>query len=302
MGKITIICQVCGKEFETHECLLKGGCGKYCSRPCYHLSRKTGRNGIARICKYCKVKFYVAPSVVKNGGGIFCSKICYSKAKSKKVLCTCNMCGKNFYRKRSKVKRDGGKYCSKNCFSESLKKRIMKKCLQCGKEFETVESRIEVGYGKFCSQGCSHKWASINISGENSVLWKGGKRGQYERKKYDIKYQLNQRVKNMMNAHLKNNGKGGIHWENLIEYSLNDLIKHLKQTIPSGYKWADLVNKKNVLHIDHIIPKSAYEFDKPEDFQFQECWALSNLRLLPTIENLKKGIKIIKPFQLSLKI
>lgn len=46
----------------------------------------------------------------------------------------------------------------------------------------------------------------------------------------------------------------------------------------------------------------AFEFSKPEDFQFQKCWSLDNLRLLPAKENLAKKDKLIKPFQPSLKL
>ncbi|GAI73524.1 unnamed protein product, partial [marine sediment metagenome] len=43
--------------------------------------------------------------------------------------------------------------------------------------------------------------------------------------------------------------------------------------------WKDYLNRD--LHIDHIIPKSAFNFTKPEHTDFKRCWALDNLRLLP---------------------
>ena len=293
-------CQYCGKEFEAHKCYLKRGGGKYCSRSCYYLSMKVGIKKIVRICEYCKKEFFVKISVAKSGGGKFCSVLCHNRSMNKKNCCICNTCGKNFYKKQADVKKGRGKYCSKKCFTQSQIKRITKRCLQCGKEFTTLESLIKIGNGKFCSQECAHKWSSINGSGENSSLWKGGSKGRYKRQKHDIKYQLNQRMKNMMNAHLKNSTKNGRKWENLVVYNLNDLIKHLKKTLPNGYNWKDFLEGK--LHIDHEIPISAYSFDKPEDFQFQECWSLNNLQFLPAKENLKKGSKLIKPFQTSLRI
>lgn len=115
----------------------------------------------------------------------------------------------------------------------------------------------------------------------------------------DSKFRLNHQFSGAIRRSLKGN-KDGIKWINLVDYNLNDLIKRLKQTIPKDFSWQDFLNGD--LHIDHIIPINAFEFDKSEDFQFRECWALNNLRLLPAMENIKKGTKIIKPFQTSLRL
>jgi hypothetical protein len=56
------------------------------------------------------------------------------------------------------------------------------------------------------------------------------------------------------------------------------------------------------LHLDHIIPLDAFNFTKPTDIDFQRCWALSNLQLLPADENIQKSNKISKPFQPNLAI
>jgi len=93
---------------------------------------------------------------------------------------------------------------------------------------------------------------------------------------------------------LKGN-KQGRHWEDLVGYELNDLIKRLKKTIPKGYTWQDYLDSK--LHIDHIIPVSVFNFTKPEHLDFKKCWALKNLQLLPAKENLEKHNKLDKPFQ-----
>jgi len=98
---------------------------------------------------------------------------------------------------------------------------------------------------------------------------------------------------------LKGN-KAGKHWENLVGYTLKDLVKHLKKTMPKGYNWKDVLNGK--LHIDHIIPKSVFNFTKPRHIDFQNCWALSNLQLLPARENMLKHDKLTKPFQPALML
>jgi len=111
---------------------------------------------------------------------------------------------------------------------------------------------------------------------------------QYYQEKYkdNLKYKINRNIRRSIDLSLKGN-KNGRHWENLVGYSLSDLIKRLKKTIPKNYNWEDYIEGK--LHIDHIIPKSIFNYDKPEHTDFKRCWALSNLQLLPAKENLVKG-------------
>jgi len=89
--------------------------------------------------------------------------------------------------------------------------------------------------------------------------------------------------------------KNGRAWKDLVPYTLIELRKHLKKTLPEGYTWEDLMQGK--LHIDHILPIAIFEYEKAEDLAFQICWNLDNLRLLPVKENLRKHAKLIKPFQ-----
>lgn len=117
--------------------------------------------------------------------------------------------------------------------------------------------------------------------------------------KTDLKFNLNHRMRRVINYSLKGN-KRGRHWEDLVGYNLIDLIKRLKKTMPSGYIWQDFLQGK--LHVDHIIPISAFNFTKPEHVDFKRCWALKNLQLLPARENLIKSNKLSKPFQSALKL
>jgi len=127
------------------------------------------------------------------------------------------------------------------------------------------------------------------------------KRNEYtkNRRKIDLKFNLNDRLKTAIRISLKNN-KNGRRWENLTGYSLDILIKHLKKTMPKGYCWQDFLNGR--LHIDHIIPKSVFNYDNSENPDFNRCWSLENLRLLPVKENLSKGSKLKRPFQPALKL
>lgn len=126
-------------------------------------------------------------------------------------------------------------------------------------------------------------------------------RNEYERNRYkiDLKFNITKRISKEIRDYLKGS-KNGRHWEDLVGYTSNELIKRLKKTMPEGYIWADYL--KNRLHIDHIIPTSAFNYSSPENPDFKKCWALGNLRLLPKKENLNKHNKLCKSFQPSLQI
>jgi len=118
---------------------------------------------------------------------------------------------------------------------------------------------------------------------------------KYMKSKYktDLKFNLNQKMSRTIGHSLKGNKKG-LKWESLINYNLSNLIKHLEKTMPKSYTWKDFLDGK--LHIDHIIPISFFNFTKPEDIDFERCWALKNLRLLPAKENLRKGKKTVRRY------
>ena len=98
---------------------------------------------------------------------------------------------------------------------------------------------------------------------------------------------------------LKGN-KSGRQWESLVGYTLKDLIKHLKKSMPQGYDWNDYI--KGALEVDHKIPISVFNYTKPEHQDFKRCWALSNLQLLLKEKNRTKKAKLYKPFQPALKL
>jgi len=120
-----------------------------------------------------------------------------------------------------------------------------------------------------------------------------------KKRRTDLKYNLRRKMSGAIYRSLKDN-KAGRHWEDLIDYTLIDLIKRLKFTMPKGCTWQDFIEGK--LHIDHIIPVSVFNFDRPGHLDFKRCYALGNLQLLPAKENLKKSNKLYKSFQPSLAI
>lgn len=77
-------------------------------------------------------------------------------------------------------------------------------------------------------------------------------------------------------------------WADLLGYGLDELVAHLRKTVPKRCSWDDFLTGK--LHIDHIIPRSS--FDMTQASELRACWALPNLRLLRAKDNLRKAAKV----------
>lgn len=85
-----------------------------------------------------------------------------------------------------------------------------------------------------------------------------------------------------------NGKKKGLSILKFLPYSMEDLRVHLEKQFDKNMNWA---NYGSYWHIDHIIPQSRLPYTSMYDENFQKCWALSNLRPLEAIENIKKSNK-----------
>lgn len=115
----------------------------------------------------------------------------------------------------------------------------------------------------------------------------------YYSKKYwnEKKFNLTKRMYSLIRQCILKN-KSGWKWEAYVGYTLKDLVHRLKNALPEGYNWQDYLEGR--LELDHIIPVSAFNYSEPTDYEFQECWALENLRLITPKENHLKGSKILR--------
>jgi len=109
-----------------------------------------------------------------------------------------------------------------------------------------------------------------------------------ERKNIDIKFRLDRNIASTISISLKGK-KAGRTWESLVGYTIEDLIKHLESKFEFWMSWSNY----GKWHIDHIKPKSLFHYTCPEDQEFKECWALSNLQPMEAKENIKKSNKFI---------
>jgi len=123
---------------------------------------------------------------------------------------------------------------------------------------------------------------------------------EYARKhRSTLKGKLNSNMSRGISQSLRNNTKAGRHWEALVDFTVDQLKKHLEKLFKPGMTWE---NQGSYWEIDHKIPIAVFNFKTPEHLDFKKCWSLKNLQPLETSKNRSKGAKLAKPFQPSLAI
>lgn len=118
---------------------------------------------------------------------------------------------------------------------------------------------------------------------ERLLRWRGEWR-KYKRRT-DPKYRLNENMGSAISRSLKNR-KGRRTWEILVSYTLEDLMEHLEKQFGSKMNWD---NYGSYWAVDHLKPRSLFNYTSPDDLEFKQCWALENLQPLEKIKNIKKG-------------
>lgn len=111
------------------------------------------------------------------------------------------------------------------------------------------------------------------------------------------KNRVSDNISKEIRASLRKGEKAGRHWEELVNFTIDQLKAHLEKRFKSGMTWE---NYGTYWHIDHKNPIAAFNFERPDDIDFRLCWSLKNLQPLEALKNKSKGAKIDKPFQPSL--
>ena len=116
----------------------------------------------------------------------------------------------------------------------------------------------------------------------------------WEKAKLNPMLHLNRTIACSIRQSLRNNknGKSGKHWENIVNFTLSDLIKHLEKQFNENMSWNNY--GRDGWGINHIRPVSNFSFNSYKDEEFKKCWALENLQPLWAEENLRKSNKILE--------
>lgn len=131
------------------------------------------------------------------------------------------------------------------------------------------------------------KWRNDNLERARGAALK-----LYYKYKTDPSYRINHALGSALNKALKGN-KAGRSWEKLVGYTVEDLMAHLSKNFKDGMTFENY----GEWHIDHIIPKSVFNYTKVAHRDFKRCWAMNNLQPLWANENRKKNAKLKEHFQ-----
>ena len=81
--------------------------------------------------------------------------------------------------------------------------------------------------------------------------------------------------------------KGGVSWERVVGYTLEQLKYHLECRFEEGMTW----DNYGKWHIDHIRPISSFNITSVDCDDFVKCWSLDNLQPLWAKDNIMKSNK-----------
>jgi len=180
----------------------------------------------------------------------------------------------------------------------------MRKCSKCGIEKEESEFNKEKTHKDGLSSWCKDCYRVYNKTDKRKE-YQRRRRMTEEYKKYHREYQREHQAeyvkrKKAIDPKLKLGGnvssaiykalkgkKAGRKWEELVGYSVEDLMKHIEKQFEQWMNW----DNYGKWHIDHIKPQSLFNYTSAEDEEFKQCWSLDNLQPLEAIENIKKGNK-----------
>ena len=190
------------------------------------------------------------------------------------VLVKCSLCGNEIFREKASFKKGHNPQCG--CGTKPLFE-----CFRCGKE--TRRFSHSGTKNKFCS----HKCYEESLINEGNPNWKGG---------LCIR-QPDERIRSIINKSIKRNTDSRT-LQSILGYTMKELRLEIEKKFQHGMDWQN----RNKWHIDHIIPRSVFNYSSEKDIDFRKCWSLKNLQPLWSNDNLKKHSKLNKPFQPSLRL
>ena len=109
---------------------------------------------------------------------------------------------------------------------------------------------------------------------------------RFREKKGDPFFDLNMLMRRRIAQSLRGK-KNRRSWIDFVDYTVAELKAHLERQFLPGMTW----DNRNIWHVDHVRPIAQFTFSDPDDDQFKECWALTNLRPLWARDNIRKKDK-----------
>jgi len=187
------------------------------------------------------------------------------------------------------------KECKKNWCENHSQKRKEVVTKYCKEHREEIRERKRKQYKEYPEKAreYSRKYYEKHLEQERKRKREWSKENSEKRREYrkkirsTAKGKIEHRISNAIWQSLKKN-KAGRHWELLVGYTLDQLMRHLEHLFTSGMGWRNM----GLWHIDHKFPKSKFYYSSPEDPGFKKCWSLENLQPLWGQDNIAKGNKV----------
>ena len=119
---------------------------------------------------------------------------------------------------------------------------------------------------------------------QNPDKLKQWKRSYYLKRRANPKNRLDDILAHAIKKRIRFSREMGT-WKDILGYTIDELMTHLESRFTTQMSWD---NYGSYWHIDHIRPKSWYEYDDIADTAFRECWSLTNLQPLEATLNCSK--------------
>lgn len=154
------------------------------------------------------------------------------------------------------------------------------------KEYTTQKHKLWVIQNKEHLKEYHKKWRDKNINRHRE------NKRNYEkaRKHKDPIYKLIGNFRTAIYTVLKENNmtKYG-HYFEILDYTPDDLVKHLSSKLKDGMTWENYGD----WHVDHKLPITSFRFKDIYDSEFKKCWSLENLQPMWGKENISKSNHIL---------
>lgn len=230
-------------------------------------------------------------------------------------IVACNRCGSDFQSSGPNHKRcDGCKAEHKREYERAQRRSKIPRratCLRCDAPLPSDihahtkyctscagEARKEGAVVRYAAETEKHraygrrhysKHKSGILDRRKSEEWRrGAAKRQKRRREQSPGYRLHANFSRLINMALRG-GKAGRKWQSLVGYTLDDLRCHLERQFVKGMTWRNY----GEWHVDHIRPRSSFQFTSADDAEFKACWALTNLQPLWAPDNLSKRDKVL---------
>lgn len=147
------VCQQCGKVFLAPLANVQRGFGKFCSRRCWHETRRISE---VRQCAICGSVFALTSRTDKQR---YCGPVCSGIARRQFAEIICRTCGKPFLARASEASAGRKKFCSKACLYAYARKT----------QIERFWSKVD----RSCPDGCWPWTGAVGTDGYGKAYYNG---------------------------------------------------------------------------------------------------------------------------------